>query len=836
MNRPPESTWFQDEALLLDLARRHRPGVPAIPGYDELFELRRGGQGVVYAAVQRSTKRKVAIKVLLAGALATESQRRRFEREVEVAASLRHPHIIRVFDSGVTPEGYAYLVMEYVEGENLSEWLESRGRSLRPTIELFRKITDAVNAAHLRGVIHRDLKPSNVRIDATGEPRILDFGLAKLIGPAAGGVSESREFSQAGQFLGSLPWASPEQVEGDPNAIDVRSDVYALGVMLYQATTGRMPYDVSGTVSSLIENIRHAPPAPVSDQDIDEDLRTVIARCLAKEPTRRYQSAASLHSDLSAWLSGEPIAARRDSGWYTLRRTAARYRQATWAGAAALIVVSVLLAVAVRARGEAERGRAAAARAAARTEATVKLLTDLLGAASPNGSSGGREAKVVDVLARAAEQIDTSYAADPETQAQMHGVLGTTFTKLDMLEPARRHLTRAVELYSAAPEVGRDDLRVLQARGDLATLEVSSGNNEKGAELLAALDSDYARAGFERHTGVLNTRASLGVALRRMGKSEEALAVYDRAMAAIPTGEELGPDALSMRASRAVALEDLSRNEEAEREYRAVLGLIERTRGPDHADAIVVRLNLAHLLIHLGRPAEGREVLKTATAAAEKSCGPHHLTTLYSMGNLAKCEEDLGNTEVAIALYRDILTRYEARGTDKDNALVPASNLAGLLFNSGRQDEGIAIATSVLNTTLATKGESSLDACIRMNNLGVFLQKSGRLDEAGSYFERAVRNSAPEGEAKRVPHWNHLLFRVTYGNWMVAKDRHDEGEAMLLAAYEGLKAAFDAKNPYTRSAAKGLAKLYRKLDNAAEAQRWEAMASDAAATPAANPK
>jgi serine/threonine protein kinase len=272
-------SWHQDEASLLSIARRARTGVPVIPGYADLVELKRGGQGVVYSAVQRSTHRKVAIKVLLAGHLATEAQKRRFERETELAASLRHPNVVRIYDSGMTGEGWAYLVMEYVEGRAIDEHArglsgESRARAL---VGVFTKVCDAVAHAHQRGVIHRDLKPSNIRVDDGGEPHVLDFGLAKLEG-----VQETREVSVSGQFLGSLPWASPEQADGT-DAVDVRSDVYSLGVVLYQLLSGRLPYDVEGSMTRALENIRGATPHPLEGSGVDEDLATIVLKCLVKE-------------------------------------------------------------------------------------------------------------------------------------------------------------------------------------------------------------------------------------------------------------------------------------------------------------------------------------------------------------------------------------------------------------------------------------------------------------------------------------------------------------------------------------------------------------------------
>jgi len=209
-----------------------------VEGYQVLSEISRGGQGVVYKAVQTATHRTVALKVLREGPYATERERRRFEREIDLAAGLDHPNIVTVYESGMT-EDRPYFAMQYVRGQPLDRHVREKESGVEETLRLFLKVCGAVNHAHQRGVIHRDLKPANVLIDGEGEPHVLDFGLAKAAGAALTG--EGRPVTETGQFLGTLAYASPEQTKGDPGLIDIRTDVYALGVMLYEALTGEYP-------------------------------------------------------------------------------------------------------------------------------------------------------------------------------------------------------------------------------------------------------------------------------------------------------------------------------------------------------------------------------------------------------------------------------------------------------------------------------------------------------------------------------------------------------------------------------------------------------------------
>lgn len=419
---PPDPDWYRNQGSLLEeLKRVHdsRAGPPTIPGYDDLRELQRGGQGVVYTATQRSTRRKVGVKVLLDGAFASDLSRRRFEREIDLVASLRHPNIVQIYDCGITPapDLRLYFVMEFIEGVPLHEYAEALRRhsaksfsvlheapdddqsedadvegtanadpvppmsrvSIQGTLRLFAIICDAVNYAHQRGVIHRDLKPSNIRIDADGQPHVLDFGLAKVAADEAVEAAMRPLTSVAGQFIGSLPWASPEQADGKPEDMDIRSDVYSLGVILYQLLTGRFPYDVSGGVRNVLDNILNVEPASPRElqRSIDDEVQTIVLKCLAKVPDRRYQSAGEVARDIRHYLSGEPIQAKRDSTWYTMMKTLRRYRvTGSVAALLAVILASGVLATkwqADRAQIERERAQTAAARAERRFNEVRRL-------------------------------------------------------------------------------------------------------------------------------------------------------------------------------------------------------------------------------------------------------------------------------------------------------------------------------------------------------------------------------------------------------------------------------------------------------------------------------
>ncbi len=529
--------WYADDASLVDCLRNASPHwgrAPHIPGYEHLLQIQRGGQGVIYRALHRATGRTVAIKVLLEGTLASESNRLRFEREFDAVARLRHPDIVSVYDRGTTADGLCYYAMEYVEGVPIGDPAVREARSLREILALVARIADAVQHAHQRGIIHRDLKPGNIVIDPEGNPHILDFGLAKLVESNIADVS-GPSFSQTGEFLGSLAWASPEQLDLQPDRVDSRTDVYSLGVILYQLLTGLRPYPQHRTFREIFEAISVASPTPPRQlrPDLPDDVSTIVLRCLAKEPARRYQTPGDLAEDLRCFLAGKPINAKRDRTGYVLRKLIARHPGA--AGLASLlflmivgfaVTMSFLYQRATSAERMARQNLEEARMEAAKSDAVRDFMTGMLSQADPN-IRGRPSLTVRELLDAATRSIQDRFAGHPEIEAEVRQSIGLAYLSLGHLEEAEQNLQRALDL--KVPLVGRGSAEVADVLTGLARVRLERRDYSEGERLLLEALDTYRRELGAQSVPVADCLVQLADLRQAQFRFDEALAHLDEA-------------------------------------------------------------------------------------------------------------------------------------------------------------------------------------------------------------------------------------------------------------------------------------------------------------------
>lgn len=449
---PGKGLLTQLGASALSDAEPLLPADKKIGNFQVLGQLGAGGMGVVYVAQQERPKRTVALKVMrrvMADPNSAAAQRvlRRFEHEAELLGRLHHPGIAQIFEAGTYEAGgltHPYIAMELVKGEPLLVYAHKHNMGTREKLVLLERVCEAMQHAHRNGVIHRDLKPANILVDETGRPKILDFGVART---TTNELQLTSEHTAVGQLIGTLPYMSPEQVSGDPNAVDTRSDVYALGVILYELLAGKLPYDLSSrSLPEAARIIRDEEPTKLStvDRVFRGDVEMIVAKALEKDRARRYQSASELGDDIARYLSGQPIAARRDSAMYVLRKQLKRYRGVvTTAVFAFLVVLSLGVFSAIQA---VRASRFAMTEQAAKTEA----LSNLKIAENERKRANDSAASLADQLARSNVE-----------RGRLLGLSGNLQAAEDLIWPAHlrnpnsRHTFFALwELYMHEPCLG----------------------------------------------------------------------------------------------------------------------------------------------------------------------------------------------------------------------------------------------------------------------------------------------------------------------------------------------------------------------------------------------
>lgn len=716
----------------------------SIGPYRILRLLGQGGMGAVYAAEQDNPRRLVALKVLRGEALSAELSKR-FVNEAHVLARLQHPGIAQIHHAGTFEAGGGikpYFAMELIEGARLDEYVSERALSTEERLTLLAKVCDGVQHAHERGVIHRDLKPANILVDASGQPKILDFGVARL-------TNSDQQFTtmitEAGQIVGTLPYMSPEQVTEMGEDVDARSDVYALGVIAHQVLTGEMPYALRGmAVWDAIQVIRNVEPSPLSSvsRTFRGDLDTIVQKALAKDRRRRYATAGDLADDLRRFLAKRPIAARPTSTVYKLSRFAARNR--VLVGGALGVFVSVFVGMIVsllmyfqaeEARAEAVTKRNEAQVSAARTKAINEfMLKPLLDSASP--FRRGPDVRVVDVLDQAAGDVATTFAAAPDLEVEVRQTLGTSYLQLGRLVEAERELSRSIE--KGRDLRGNEARETIESEMRLAQVYQRSGRGAQALELAGVALEKARRALGDADPVTIELGVTFAVSHAGDGRFQRAVDLLEEMERKAESA--LGPDhrlTLEARGSRSNFLVFLERASESIQISTDVLERAIRTQGESSVTAIDARSVLAMAYMDRGQLDEAEPHLRRAIDGSIRRNGREHTATAGLLNLLANLQNQRGDLDAAQVTMQEAHSAFSsAVGPDHSDTMTVGTDLAMLMMEARRFDE----AESLLHTIVAARRRTPDDKSrlgAALNRLGDLYQIRGEPLRAIPVYEEA---------------------------------------------------------------------------------------------------
>jgi len=824
--------------LTVDVDARSAPRQPAcneiVGPWRLVREIGAGGMGAVWLARRSDDEfdRDVAIKFIRPDA-SRDLVLRRFAREKKLLARLQHPNIARLFDAGVTDDGQPYLVMEHIDGAPIDVYCNERRLSIRQRLELFLGVCAAVQNAHASLIVHRDLKPANILVRQDGSPILLDFGIAKVL-ETVDVTARADEGRTIGRAM-TPDYASPEQLRGDP--VTVASDIFSLGVVIYQLLTGRLPHategglyrdferavcDVEPTAPSraIVDSVTRLGLTPQKAQRvIAGDVDMIVLCALRKEPGRRYASVERFADDIQRYLQGAPVRARPTTFAYRATKFVRRHRLAVAGISAAFVALAAFSGALLvqtnrltHQRNIAVEAEQRALREADTAEQVTQFIQGMIESANPE-SGAPADLKVRDALDLAADRVDVELANRPLVAAAVHHALGRSYRSLGRYDEAEAQLQASLALYRG--NAGETSQEVAFCMKSLATLAYDRGDfNATRDWLLRALE-------LRRHLddGVAGGKTSailttLGLVEHELGRAADAERYCAEALRIDRSlyGDKDGIVATDL-GNLATLYDDMGRYDAAEKAYREALDIDRAVEGSAHPAVATGLSNLGTLLVKMGRHDEAEPLLREALEIDRKNLGAEHPDLAISLSNLAAVYRAQGKVDDAIAMLNESLVIDRAVFGDAHPAVSYDLNaIGGLLADQGKFAEAEPLFRECLKILRDNYGESHRLSAACASNLASALVQLNQLVEAETLLDSAER--AQRSLAGEHPQLARLL--VTKAELRHRQGRDGEVEPLLQEALELRNNTLGAEHPETIGLAERLAAFHEGTDVASD--------------------
>jgi tetratricopeptide (TPR) repeat protein len=812
------------------------PTDTTIGRYQLLQQIGEGGFGVVFMAEQQEpVKRKVALKIIKAG-MDTREIIARFEAERQALALMDHPNIAQVLDGGAATNGRPYFVMELVRGIPITQYCDKANLSTHERLELFIKVCRAIQHAHQKGVIHRDLKPGNVLVtlhDGESVPKVIDFGVAKALGQK---LTERTPFTRLEQMIGTPAYMSPEQAGLRGLDIDTRSDIYSLGVLLYELLTGVTPIDAEALQRGALEEIRRMiqeidPPKPSTrlltlgerlievarhrraepaalSRLIRGDLDWIVMKALEKDRNRRYETANGLALDVQRYLGDEAVFARPPSAGYRLQKFVRKHRTAVavTTGFALLLTAATVVSGLLALRANREGTRASKSEIEAR--ATLGFFRDkVLAAGRPKGEAGGLgyDVTLKAAINAAESNIASSFANAPLVEASIRNAMGDSYRYLGEYSNAVRQYERALALRSF--HLGREKPETIQTMYGLAAGYHNVGHRNEAFRLLEEiLRTSKGKFGPD-HPQTLAAMHGMAIVYDDAGRKNEALQLFEQTLKLRKA--KLGlehPDTLRSSAALAGAYLDARRDDEAIRLMEETFRLSRAKLGPDHPDSLSCMNYLASAYFTVGRYSEALPLFEATQKLHNSQLGPDHPDTTRTLYTFASALHFEGRLEEAIPLYEESLKLSTSKLGSAHVAVIELMWRLACAYNqSGRLDHALILSEEALNLMWSTLGPNHPETLHVMSLVAQAYEQVDRPADASSLFEELLklqRDKLAPDHPDTIDSMNRLAHAYCRSG------RQEQALPILENALKTSEAKLGADHPDTLTAMGNLAALY----------------------------
>jgi len=799
---PEQTDWL--EMLKQDNTADSLPQLPRISSFTLLKSIGTGANGQVFLAIDKTSKQQVAIKV--PHSFLNPEQKQRFLHESQLLSRLSHSNIAKILQTGLLQDqDLPYIAMEFVEGKNIHQYCRDKDLNFRQIIELFKQVLEAVQYAHQRGIIHRDIKPDNILVNQKGQVKLVDFGIAML---SDNSTQHLTQLTRTGEIVGTLSYMSPEQVSGS-EAIDTRTDIYSLGVVLYQLLAKKLPFSLNANqlfsaISQIIEDL----PKKLNKQNsaIDTDLTTIVHHAMEKNPEQRYQSASEFKKDLENWLAGNSINVQHNTLWHSLKHMGQKHKALVSGALLAIVGLITGLVFAVSFALKEQKARELAETNAKTSEKTVAFISEIFSKANPERIYGDK-LTLLQVIDNTNVSLLQNLKDEEQVQANIRLVLADVYVSLGKEEQATKQLNEIdVLLSTLANSPHKTDLLFKKTLIEV-DVNIYQGNFDENIKIIMQV-LNKEKLSLKQ---IIRLKNKLAFSYSKLGKYQQAQALLDELKKTFKSQQFPDDDnfVLDIQTFSQITLGDMlnsqGKHQQAKDLYQNLADTLSDKLGRNNPQTLSALNNLALALANLDQAQESLKLLNEIVDSYKETIGEQHLSTLIAQSNVLYAMVKQGQLEEADDYSAQLIQKMtQAIGATHNNTLIVKNIRAYLLEDLGHLQQAEDIYLKLMDDYKQLNNNDNPEFMNIQNNLAMLYIKQEKLEQAQLIFENLINKLESSGGTES---FYYALFTGNYGELLLKLKQKKKAKKYLQISYTQLSKNLGENHQRTLKAKKSLQKL-----------------------------